>query len=73
MNTLPTSGKELRILRLQGKVSRRRLASHMDRSEERVAQIERKRCVRPDAARRYRAGLEAAVKVRELVHGRGAK
>jgi transcriptional regulator with XRE-family HTH domain len=73
MNTLPTSGKELRVLRLQSKVSRRRLAAHMDRSEERVAQIERKRCVRPEAVRRYRAGLEAAIKIREVVYERGAK
>jgi len=39
MNTVPTSGKELRMLRLQDKISRRRLALFAGRSEERIVQI----------------------------------
>jgi hypothetical protein len=67
------SGQDLWMLRMMLKVSRKRLAFFMDRSEQRLAQIERKRRVRPEAVRRYRAGLDAAVKIREVVCERGTK
>jgi transcriptional regulator with XRE-family HTH domain len=57
----PTSGKELRQERLAKSVSRRRHALFAKRSEERIAQIERKSYVSPAAARRYRIALAAAV------------
>jgi hypothetical protein len=54
------TGKALRLERLEKGVSCRRQAFFMQRSEERVVQIERKKYVRPDAARRYHTALAIA-------------
>jgi hypothetical protein len=70
MNTVPTSGKELRMLRLQDKISRRRLALFAGRSEERIVQIEKKLYVRADAVQRYILALSAAVEYRSVMSER---
>jgi len=61
------SGKELRLERLEKEVSRRRMAFFRRCSEERIVQIEKKSYVRPDAVKRYRTALAAAVEFRSVL------